>query len=529
MKKITVLVALTLLCNNDSNAQSLAVNTDGSTAHGSALLDVKSTTRGLLIPRMTKTEKNAIGSPATGLLIFQTAPDSVGFHYYNGSSWAWLANSVAPEEWLITGNSNATASSYLGTNNGTDLRFAANSFEFGRISSNSGFWGYGEINPQYNMDIALGTAAVNPCTRNGIRLKPPGFSNGCDNGFFMGLDNNLSIADASIWNYGNNLSGAQNLKLGLNNTEIVRFTTAAFQGLGETDPQYNLDMRLGIAAVFPCIRNGIRLNTPANSNACERGLFVGYDNNTVLSTASFWNFGDGSSFPPGYSLRFGLGGDFTLGEKMRITGDGVGIGSTSPIAKLHIIDRTGALLPGVMVTNTSLPSSSNGFYTGLKDNGIGNTGRVWNYQNADIEFGANDILRMIIASSGEVGIATSLPPTSTLQVDGTLAVGVSSNITGGTIGSPTVISTQKSFLSLSPSGGDHYQLPNPLNCAGRIYYIRNTDNTVAAQLGSVAGLICPGSGACLAPGAYYSMAGAASGKTVVAISDGTNWTVGKID
>lgn len=529
MKKITVIAAIILLQQVSTHAQSLAVNTDGSTAHASALLDVKSNTRGLLIPRMTKTEKNAVGSPATGLMIFQTGPDSTGFHYYNGSGWTWLANSTVPDEWLLSGNSNATASSYLGTNTATDLRFAANSFEFGRVSSNSGFWGYGETNPQYNMDIALGMAAVNPCTRNGIRLKPPGFSNGCDNGFFMGLDNNLSIADASIWNYGNSLSGAQNLKLGLNSTEIVRFTSAAFQGLGETNPQYNLDVRLGMAAIFPCGRNGIRLNTPSNSNACERGLFVGYDDNTVLSTASFWNFGDGSAFPSGYSLRFGLGGDFTLGEKMRITGNGVGIGSTNPVAKLHIIDRTGTLLPGVMITNTSLPSSSNGFYTGLKDNGFGNTGRVWNYQNADIEFGTNDLQRMIITSSGEVGVATSLAPSSTLQIDGTLAVGVSTNIAGGTIGSPTVISSQKSFLTLSPAGGNYYQLPNPATCVGRTYYIRNTDAAVTAQLGSAAGSICPGSGACLAPGTYYAMNAAASGKTVIAISDGSSWVVGTIN
>ena len=63
-------------------AQSVAINTDGSPPDHSAILDVKSTVKGVLIPRMCKTEKNAIVSPATGLLIFQNAPDSVGFYYY---------------------------------------------------------------------------------------------------------------------------------------------------------------------------------------------------------------------------------------------------------------------------------------------------------------------------------------------------------------------------------------------------------------------------------------------------------------
>jgi trimeric autotransporter adhesin len=53
-------------------AQSVSINTDGSTAHASALLDVKSITKGMLIPRMTEANKNAIVSPATGLLIYQT-------------------------------------------------------------------------------------------------------------------------------------------------------------------------------------------------------------------------------------------------------------------------------------------------------------------------------------------------------------------------------------------------------------------------------------------------------------------------
>ena len=70
-----------------ATAQSVSINTDGSTAHASALLDVKSTSKGVLVPRMTKAERNAIAAPATGLMVFQNAPDSVGFYYYDGTSW----------------------------------------------------------------------------------------------------------------------------------------------------------------------------------------------------------------------------------------------------------------------------------------------------------------------------------------------------------------------------------------------------------------------------------------------------------
>jgi len=52
----------------------------------SAILEVRSTSQGFLPPRMTESQRNAISSPATGLLIYQTDGIS-GLHYYNGSSW----------------------------------------------------------------------------------------------------------------------------------------------------------------------------------------------------------------------------------------------------------------------------------------------------------------------------------------------------------------------------------------------------------------------------------------------------------
>ena len=108
MKKIFFIPAIMLLVSYATvKAQSLAINTDGTTANASALLDVKSTTKGILIPRMLKSEKNAIAAPATGLLVFQTAPDSIGFHYYDGTAWIWILGSSAlnAQAWKLTGNS----------------------------------------------------------------------------------------------------------------------------------------------------------------------------------------------------------------------------------------------------------------------------------------------------------------------------------------------------------------------------------------------------------------------------------------
>jgi hypothetical protein len=73
-----------------THAQGLAVNTSGSAAHASAMLDVTSTTQGVLVPRMTAAQRTAIATPATGLLVYQTDATS-GFYFYDGSSWTSLS------------------------------------------------------------------------------------------------------------------------------------------------------------------------------------------------------------------------------------------------------------------------------------------------------------------------------------------------------------------------------------------------------------------------------------------------------
>ena len=56
------------------------------TPNASAQLDVNSTTKGFLPPRMTSTQRLAITAPATGLLVYQTNGTS-GLYYYNGTTW----------------------------------------------------------------------------------------------------------------------------------------------------------------------------------------------------------------------------------------------------------------------------------------------------------------------------------------------------------------------------------------------------------------------------------------------------------
>lgn len=91
MKRTLLLFAAALLFSLQSYAQTgVAINTTGNEPDNSAMLDVSSTEKGLLIPRMTQAQRTAIALPANGLLVYQN-DGTEGFYYYDGSAWTNLA------------------------------------------------------------------------------------------------------------------------------------------------------------------------------------------------------------------------------------------------------------------------------------------------------------------------------------------------------------------------------------------------------------------------------------------------------
>jgi len=106
MKNLFLFTVLFLL-NSSIVFSQVAVNTDGTLPAGSAMLDVKSTTRGFLPPRMTHAELDAIQTPADGLIVFCTDCGSNG----SGALSMFMAGS-----WYILGvNCMGPASPAAGT------------------------------------------------------------------------------------------------------------------------------------------------------------------------------------------------------------------------------------------------------------------------------------------------------------------------------------------------------------------------------------------------------------------------------
>jgi hypothetical protein len=92
------LTANTLITDNGVG---VAINTTNALPNSSALLDITSNNKGLLIPRMTSAERNAIAAPVKGLIVYDSTANN--FSFYNGTVWTDL-NSSSGSNWSILGN-----------------------------------------------------------------------------------------------------------------------------------------------------------------------------------------------------------------------------------------------------------------------------------------------------------------------------------------------------------------------------------------------------------------------------------------
>ena len=102
LKPLLVLFCMSLTFYGYSQ-QGVSINTSGTQADPSAMLDVSSTSKGLLIPRVALTSINdvtTIASPATSLLVYNTnaamTGGAVGFWYFNGTNWVQAIGPQGP-------------------------------------------------------------------------------------------------------------------------------------------------------------------------------------------------------------------------------------------------------------------------------------------------------------------------------------------------------------------------------------------------------------------------------------------------
>jgi|GEM_PF-3460710 len=441
--KTFLLLLLTLSIRQFSGAQSLAINTDGSAANNSAMLDIKSTTKGLLIPRVTKAQKYAIAAPATGLLIYQTGPDSIGFYFYQNSQWTWITDNTKSDSsyWGLHGNNNTTPPSsanntpinfatdtYLGTLYPEDVSFVAGGNELIRLKqvSQGGRIGISNRNPEYGLDIRL-TDPVPPASVVGMRIIPASIFDinntvNIDKGLVLGtLANNPK--ETVLWNYSDNINAS--VKIGFD--MFSGFTRPALtlnqngQGIYQKNPKYLLDIhsRSQFSITPPyTYKNGVRITYfgQEDNNNEMNGMFMGVDiTNSYKSYV--WNYANGSGGnASNKAIYFGVGSD------MAPYGSGLATMEMQDgkIAIGHLVDPDLSLPSTLNIVTDYAPSvaksgisfiQSQWPYTaelGYVGTDAANNMNIYKYNGGRIMIG-NTFDPVTISANNQVGIKTSTP------------------------------------------------------------------------------------------------------------------------
>lgn len=191
----------------------------------SAVLDIQSVNKGLLIPRMSLEERNNIKNPANGLLIFQTDEKS-GFYFYEATNWKPLtdteAKSVAadPNDWSLSGNdvastgkALATASSYIGTPAMVPINFKIGGVKSGvmEITNANTAYGFRALSsaPSGTFNIAFGANALRNLSsgQNNFGIGTSAMESKTSGSFNMALGTAAMIG---------NISGSRNTAIGNN-------------------------------------------------------------------------------------------------------------------------------------------------------------------------------------------------------------------------------------------------------------------------------------------------------------------------
>ena len=173
MKKHLYTIAL-LTYTLEIFSQGVGINDDGSSPTAGAMLDIKSTNGGLLIPRMTEAQRDAISPYTQSMLIYQTNNDS-GFYFYDGTAWNpfLIGGAAANSGWSTKGNTGTTpTTNFIGTIDSVDWVIRTDSTEQMRVTAN-GNVGLGTNSPNRRFHVTFdddNSAETDPRNVNGIRI-----------------------------------------------------------------------------------------------------------------------------------------------------------------------------------------------------------------------------------------------------------------------------------------------------------------------------------------------------------------------
>jgi len=456
-----------------SNTGNVGIGT--TTPDPSSVLDITSTSSGILIPRMTAAQKTAIATPATGLMIYQTDATD-GFWYYNGATWVNISTSSAGEFQSISGvvqnTTDTTTDDFVFGSTQLDDDTAISTDDYRMFYDKSkGAFRAGHANGNQWDDINRGTRS-----------------------FASGFNNTASGSNSTAMGLGATASGNESIAMGSyttasgNRSIAMGYLTIA-PSYGETtigilnDDSYTPNSAMDISP-------NDRLFSIGNGNIEDDGTLLTSNALTVLKNGNIGistttpdatldlvgtlQYTDGNQVA-GKVLTSDANGNATwqhvndnywviTGNNMAasVTGN-VGVGTSAPESKLDIANSvrsgTHAINQSLYVTGNSSSGTlgtsagniefrhSNGTQgIGFGYNSIYATGTNANQDLNILSKGTGNItLQAFGYSTGNVGIGTATPTQAKLQVSGSVA----NNLAYGYLNSAGNTGTTSGATSLS--------------------------------------------------------------------------------
>jgi hypothetical protein len=318
MKKI---FSLLFICCNFSIAlfsQNVGINNTGAAPVASAMLDIVSSDKGLLVPRFALSDITVaapVVAPAVSLIVYNTAtagvsPNNVlpGFYYWDGTKWVAFSGSGG-REWALLGNAGTVAgTNFLGTTDAQHLDFRTNNtarmrimnstyptvgigtnFPVTNLSGNSAVLHVHDGGSSIGSQLVLSTHSTADAQRTGVIN-------------FAATQATNDRRAASIESYltatsSTNVSG--DLRFFTNNvnsfTEKMRILSNGNVGIGTTTPGYRLDLNTGTFAFGNGnVRTETRNDAGLQGNAgAQSGFFeTSAPTNYPAGASSWWHLID---------------------------------------------------------------------------------------------------------------------------------------------------------------------------------------------------------------------------------------------
>lgn len=420
-------------------AQNVGINSTGVAPDNSSMLDIVSTDKGVLVPRVNIIDLNTaapVTAPANSLLVYNTnVASGVGFYFWDGTKWTNLkdANSNSDEDWYEVG----------GTSSPDDIN--DNIFTQGNV-------GIGRLNPQIKFVVSEGNSA-----NTSVALE--GFNSG-----YAGLP---TILPPTGSHFGGIVHGGTNgqLVLGIRENDVNDgLLIASGGGDYDSDNTYDNailfarnDGNIGISMIAPDERLHINGNLALDSYqlGVGNGIFFrdGFNSssnpyNMSITSDTF----DGGTTPDALSINgyegvsISTGHNTVLQRRLTVVNNGnVGIGTVAPVTQLQITNGTnyGNIMLGNNggTTNNHITHETSGDFV------------VWNGT-----FGSGNRLMSIISNGRVISHLTN--QSTTLKPSGwggglesNWDVWAAASVGGGVTGTAATWSISNAGVAAKPGGG----------------------------------------------------------------------------